>query len=133
SLFHIPAFLDFLENDSQHRSECRSLLECVTCTLCRTLQQMRAHPVFQPPGIVNLLRKVSRDNLVLGREEDPHEFLTIIYQTLQAELLMREKHMGNKPDFCTQQTTAVGEIFGGWNLTIGEFRKLCEALHVASV
>ncbi|XP_052121426.1 ubiquitin carboxyl-terminal hydrolase 17-like protein E [Frankliniella occidentalis] len=82
--------------------------------------KMRSQHVFLPLGIVNLLRKVSKDNLVFGREEDPHEFLTSIHQTLQAELLMRETKKGNKPDFCTQQTTAVGEIFGGWNLTVDQ-------------
>ncbi|KAE8749228.1 hypothetical protein FOCC_FOCC004135 [Frankliniella occidentalis] len=109
------------------------MLGCVTCTLYRTMLKMRSQHVFLPLGIVNLLRKVSKDNLVFGREEDPHEFLTSIHQTLQAELLMRETKKGNKPDFCTQQTTAVGEIFGGWNLTVGRFRKLYEALQVASL
>ncbi|XP_034239126.1 ubiquitin carboxyl-terminal hydrolase 17-like protein B [Thrips palmi] len=118
ALMHLPGFVKFLAEDIAHRKGCFTLLNCVVCALNRTHLNMSLHAAFRPIGLLNLLPKLS-PLLKRGRQEDADEFIVALLDKVTEELILREGGPANV-DFCSRQTTAVGQIFGWWSRTEGK-------------
>ncbi|XP_052129893.1 ubiquitin carboxyl-terminal hydrolase 17-like protein B [Frankliniella occidentalis] len=54
--------------------------------------------------------------MMSGKEQDVHEFISLLHGYLENELLLRHgKKFADELDFYSKQTTAVGQIFGFWS------------------
>ena len=81
ALFHIPAMYNYLlyQCGSQHTSKCSSftngfLQNCTICALVHTLRDSLKANVIRPHRIYEKLKSICK-HMVIGRQEDAHEFL----------------------------------------------------------
>lgn len=83
ALFHTPALFNYFQYNcvSQHMSKCSSsmgatgfLQSCTICAMMNTLKDSLKSSVIRPNRIYEKLKIICK-HMVMGRQEDAHEFL----------------------------------------------------------
>jgi len=113
ALFHIPALTNYLRTGG-HDSECNmtGFSSCTICILASTLRQSLASNVIKPVKLYEKLKFICK-HLVHGRQEDAHEFLRYLIESLQRCYLMSRK-VPKTLDNYSKETTPFNQIFGGY-------------------
>lgn len=98
--------------EGSHSRECRRNSWCVLCELQCHIQRVTQNvQPFSPMNILSRLPNIS-SNLGYGRQEDAHEFMRFVIDTMQSVCL--DEHGGEKALApITQETTLIQQIFGG--------------------
>ncbi|XP_069701386.1 ubiquitin carboxyl-terminal hydrolase 36 [Periplaneta americana] len=118
ALFHVPAFVNWLHSDTNHLSSCTIANgtmngECIICAMNKTLKasQSKSGTIIKPFLIYNKLKFICK-HLVHGQQEDAHEFMRYLLESMEKAYLTRYK--GNKLDNYSKETTPLNQIFGGY-------------------
>ncbi|KAJ4455776.1 putative Ubiquitin carboxyl-terminal hydrolase 23 [Paratrimastix pyriformis] len=111
-LMHTTPFVAFLRSHEHSRS-CNALGFCLLCALEKladeTFDPARGKKPLSPKAIVSNLKNISA-RLHWGRQEDAHEFLHAIFETVQKRLLPKTKQ---KLSPRIEATTLLHQLFGG--------------------
>jgi len=113
ALLHIPAFVNYLYSGG-HDKECgiSGFSSCTICILNSTLRQTQQSNVIKPIRIYEKLKFICK-HLVHGRQEDAHEFLRYLIESLQRCYLISRK-VPKTLDNYSKETTPFNQIFGGY-------------------
>ncbi|GLH14471.1 Ubiquitin carboxyl-terminal hydrolase 36, partial [Gryllus bimaculatus] len=121
ALFHIPALVNWLQSDSDHLNKCfvangSMQGECINCAMSKTLKasQNKSGNVIKPYLIYNKLKMICK-HMVHGQQEDAHEFMRYLIESMEETYLVRFK--GEKLDNYSKETTPLNQIFGGYMRT----------------
>jgi ubiquitin carboxyl-terminal hydrolase 36/42 len=112
ALFHVPAFSNWLSSNKSHMSNCTVLKgECMICAMYKTFKasQKESGTVIKPFHIYEKLKFISKD-LVYGRQEDAHEFMRYLLESIEKSYLESYK---DKLDSCNKENTPLNQMFGG--------------------
>lgn len=117
ALFHVPAMANWLMSDSAHREKCEdengSQGGCIICAMSRTLissQTSQSH--IRPYLVYTKLRLVCK-HLIMGRQEDAHEFLRYLVEAMEKSYLARFRN-SKELDQYSKETTPLNQILGGY-------------------
>lgn len=116
ALFHVPAFVEWLLNDTDHAKKCELLNgpgfgDCITCSMAKTLRLSQSHPIVKPHLITNKIKMICR-HMSHGSQEDAHEFMRHLLENMEKAYLVRCK--AQKLDPYSKETTPINQIFGGY-------------------
>ncbi|XP_075224171.1 ubiquitin specific peptidase 36 isoform X1 [Lycorma delicatula] len=118
ALFHVPAFVNWILNDKIHSAKCGIIngtvhTECLICTVMKTLQfsQRNSGTPIKPLQIYSKLKLICK-HLVHGHQEDAHEFLRYLIESMERSYLTIVQ--GTKLDSYSKETTPLNQIFGGY-------------------
>ncbi|CAL8072702.1 unnamed protein product [Orchesella dallaii] len=116
AVFHVPAFINWLRHDVDHRRQCQDNVNCIICAMKKTLdsamsRQNSAPNAIRPVEIINRLRSICR-HFSHGRQEDAHEFLRYLFESMEKSYLSAIN--GLRLDNRTKETNPLGQIFGGY-------------------
>lgn len=111
ALFHVPALINWLVSDREHRNNCET---CMVCAVAKTLlsSQSQSQQPIRPWLITSKLRLVCR-HLVPGRQEDAHEFLRYLVEAMERAYIQRFSNLDNL-DPRSKETTPLNQILGGY-------------------
>ncbi len=121
ALFHTPALFNYLmyEGGSQHVSKCGSsgiangfMHNCTICAMTHTLRDTMRSNVIKPGRISDKLKSICKF-MVHGRQEDAHEFLRYLVDSLQRSYLSSMR-ASKDLDMPSKETTPFNQIFGGY-------------------
>ncbi len=122
ALFHTPALFNYLMS-GVHQAKCRQqhggngfLQTCMICALTATLRETLQSSVTRPSKIYDKLKLICK-HLVHGRQEDAHEFLRYLIESLQRSFLNSAVGPGAPQkglDSASRETTPFNQIFGGY-------------------
>ncbi|XP_053672969.1 ubiquitin carboxyl-terminal hydrolase 36 [Anopheles nili] len=116
ALFHVPAIVNWLLSDEQHRAKCDdggSGGSCIICAMAKTLLESQTNQnAFRPYLVYSKLRLVCK-HLVPGRQEDAHEFLRYLVEAMEKSYLGRSKN-SKELDQYSKETTPLNQILGGY-------------------
>ncbi|CAH1427581.1 unnamed protein product [Lactuca virosa] len=95
-----------------HRRECRRNDWCFLCELQAHVERAsQSHHAFSPINILSRLPNIG-GNLGYGKQEDAHEFMRFVIDTMQSVCL--DEYGGERAVHPTsQETTLIQHIFGG--------------------
>lgn len=112
ALFHVPSMANWLMSDTQHQERCESG-ECIVCAMAKTLQesQNKQQPI-RPFNVYSKLKIICK-HLVMGRQEDAHEFLRYLVEAMEKSYLARY-HNYKELDQYSKETTPLNQILGGY-------------------
>ncbi|XP_022181591.1 ubiquitin carboxyl-terminal hydrolase 36 isoform X1 [Myzus persicae] len=119
ALFHIPAFTNWLMNDEQHQKTCQQKTgfqkDCIVCMVCNTftLSQKHTGSSFKASIITNRLSLICK-HLSTYRQEDAHEFLRYLIESMERCYLSVLGHAAKSLDNYSKETTPINQIFGGY-------------------
>ncbi|XP_063535147.1 ubiquitin carboxyl-terminal hydrolase 36 isoform X2 [Cydia strobilella] len=114
SLFHVPAFANWLISEGAHAEKCNQQEACVICGMRATLiatQKSGGAPI-KPWQVYSKLRIICR-HLTPGRQEDAHEFLRYLVEAMEKCYLSRFIN-SDKLDQYSKETTPLNQILGGY-------------------
>ncbi|KAH8369731.1 hypothetical protein KR093_000742 [Drosophila rubida] len=118
ALFHIPALANWLVSESSHLENC-TISEscggngCIICAMAKTLQSTQTNQsAVRPFLIYSKLRQICK-HMVVGRQEDAHEFLRFLVEAMEKAYLMRFRNY-KELDQLVKETTPLNQIFGGY-------------------
>ena len=113
ALFHTPAFVNYLKYGG-HENSCNlgGQYSCTICLMAATLRNAANANVIKPMKIYEKLKVICK-HLTHGRQEDAHEFLRYLVESLQKCYLMGRK-LPKTIDSYTKETTPFNQIFGGY-------------------
>ncbi|KAH8242438.1 hypothetical protein KR032_006523 [Drosophila birchii] len=116
ALLHIPALANWLVSDQAHQDNC-TVAEtggcCVVCAMAKTLQATQGNQsAVRPFHIYSKLKQICK-HMVVGRQEDAHEFLRFLVEAMERAFLMRFRNY-KEMDQLVKETTPLGQIFGGY-------------------
>lgn len=117
ALFHVPAIANWLLSDSAHREKCNEnggQGSCIICAMAKTLiaSQENQHSAIKPHLVYTKLQMVCK-HLVLGRQEDAHEFLRYLVEAMEKSYLSRSKNSKDLDQY-SKETTPLNQILGGY-------------------
>jgi len=113
ALFHTPAFVNYLRFGG-HENSCASngFSSCTICIMGATLRGTTNANAMKPIKIYEKLKLICK-HLTHGRQEDAHEFLRYLVESLQKSYLISKK-IPKTIDNYTKETTPFNQIFGGY-------------------
>jgi len=113
ALFHTPAFVNYLRFGG-HENACASngFSSCTICIMGATLRGTTNANAMKPIKIYEKLKLICK-HLTHGRQEDAHEFLRYLVESLQKSYLISKK-IPKTIDNYTKETTPFNQIFGGY-------------------
>ncbi|XP_022218721.2 ubiquitin carboxyl-terminal hydrolase 36 isoform X1 [Drosophila obscura] len=116
ALFHIPALANWLVSEQAHLENC-SITEsnggCIICAMAKTLQTTQSsQSAMRPFHIYSKLKQICK-HMVVGRQEDAHEFLRFLVEAMEKAYLMRFRNF-KELDQLVKETTPLYQIFGGY-------------------
>ncbi len=119
ALFHTPALYNYLMS-GDHQSKCRQSLAsngfiqtCMICVMTNTLKDTLRSNVTRPNKVYEKLKLICK-HLVHGRQEDAHEFLRYLIESLQRAFLNSTTFSLKSLDNASKETTPFNQIFGGY-------------------
>ncbi|XP_060652138.1 ubiquitin carboxyl-terminal hydrolase 36 [Drosophila nasuta] len=118
ALFHIPALANWLVSESSHLENCNISESCggngcIICAMAKTLQSTQSNQsAVRPFLIYTKLRQICK-HMVVGRQEDAHEFLRFLVEAMEKAYLMRFRNY-KELDQLVKETTPLNQIFGGY-------------------
>ncbi|XP_020798036.1 ubiquitin carboxyl-terminal hydrolase 36 isoform X1 [Drosophila serrata] len=116
ALLHIPALANWLVSEQSHLDNCtvaESGGSCVICAMAKTLQATQGNQsAVRPYHIYSKLKQICK-HMVVGRQEDAHEFLRFLVEAMERAYLMRFRNY-KELDQLVKETTPLGQIFGGY-------------------
>ncbi|KAH8302503.1 hypothetical protein KR044_007554 [Drosophila immigrans] len=118
ALFHIPALANWLVSESAHLENCNISESCggngcIICAMAKTLQSTQSNQsAVRPFLIYTKLRQICK-HMVVGRQEDAHEFLRFLVEAMEKAYLMRFRNY-KELDQLVKETTPLNQIFGGY-------------------
>ncbi|KAG8254555.1 Ubiquitin carboxyl-terminal hydrolase 42 [Homalodisca vitripennis] len=95
ALFHVPAFVNWLLNDKAHKDKCETMnglthTECLICAMLKTLkcsmENSASSSPIRPHLIYNKLKLICK-RLIHGHQEDAHEFLRYLIESMDRSYL----------------------------------------------
>lgn len=117
ALFHVPAIANWLMSDKEHREKCEQENGvqggCIVCAMAKTLiQSQQNNQAIRPHMIYSKLRLICK-HMMMGRQEDAHEFLRYLVEAMEKSYLSRFR--GSKEfDQHSKETTPMNQILGGY-------------------
>ncbi|KAH8415659.1 hypothetical protein KR222_007644 [Zaprionus bogoriensis] len=118
ALFHIPAMANWLVSETAHLENCNISESCggsgcIICAMAKTLQSTQSNQsAVRPFLIYTKLRQICK-HMVVGRQEDAHEFLRFLVEAMEKAYLMRFRNY-KELDQLVKETTPLSQIFGGY-------------------
>ncbi|KDR20325.1 Ubiquitin carboxyl-terminal hydrolase 36 [Zootermopsis nevadensis] len=87
--------------------------DCIICAMNKTFKasQTKSGAVIKPFLIYKRLKYICK-HLVHGQQEDAHEFMRYLLESMEGAYLTRYK--GSKLDSYSRETTPINQIFGGY-------------------
>jgi len=114
ALFHTPAFVNYLRQGGHTHGAEQQGFSCTICILAATLRNSTQSHVIKPAKIYEKLKMICK-HLVHGRQEDAHEFLRYLIESLQkCYLVSRRIPNLSSLDNYSKETTPFNQIFGGY-------------------
>ena len=114
ALFHVPSFANWLFN-GRHCKNCdpNGTQLCLVCIIAKTLQTThdKSGNIVKPILVYNRLKLICK-HMVHGRQEDAHEFMRYLIESLEKSYL--HSVGGMKLDSRSKETNPLGQIFGGY-------------------
>ncbi|KAH8351433.1 hypothetical protein KR059_002399 [Drosophila kikkawai] len=116
ALLHIPALANWLVSEQAHVDNCMVAESggcCIVCAMAKTLQATQGNQsAVRPFHIYSKLKQICK-HMVVGRQEDAHEFLRFLVEAMERAYLMRFRNY-KELDQLVKETTPLGQIFGGY-------------------
>lgn len=114
ALFHVPSMANWLMSDSAHMERCESTdAGCIICAMAKTLQEsQRSQSAIRPYYVYSKLKSICK-HLVMGRQEDAHEFLRYLVEAMEKSYLSRFRNY-KELDQYSKETTPLNQILGGY-------------------
>ncbi|KAL0270973.1 UNVERIFIED_CONTAM: hypothetical protein PYX00_008230 [Menopon gallinae] len=118
ALFHVPALVNWLVSETAHQkceqnSEIQLHPDDITCSVIKTFKcsQQKTGNVMKPISVYSKLKAICK-HLTHGSQEDAHEFMRYLLESLEKNYLTR--FQGHKLDNASKETTPINQIFGGY-------------------
>lgn len=114
SLFHLPSFVNWLISEGEHVRHCPfSESSCVICAMYRTLEiSQTSSSAIRPYYVYSKLKSICK-HLLIGHQEDAHEFLRYLIDAMEKCYLSRI-HNHHELDQYSKETTPLSQILGGY-------------------
>lgn len=114
ALFHVPAMANWLMSDVDHIKRCESTDSgCIICAMAKTLQASQTNQsAIRPYFVYSKLKSICK-HLVMGRQEDAHEFLRYLVEAMEKSYLSRFRNF-KELDQYSKETTPLNQILGGY-------------------
>ncbi|XP_073837188.1 ubiquitin specific peptidase 36 isoform X2 [Musca autumnalis] len=114
ALFHVPSMANWLMSDSAHMERCESSDSgCIICAMAKTLQaSQNSQSAIRPYFVYSKLKSICK-HLVMGRQEDAHEFLRYLVEAMEKSYLQRFRNY-KELDQYSKETTPLNQILGGY-------------------
>lgn len=114
ALFHVPAMANWLMSDSAHMERCESTdAGCIICAMAKTLKLSQdSQSAIRPYFVYSKLKSICK-HLVMGRQEDAHEFLRYLVEAMEKSYLSRFRNF-KELDQYSKETTPLNQILGGY-------------------
>ncbi|XP_013107219.2 ubiquitin carboxyl-terminal hydrolase 36 isoform X2 [Stomoxys calcitrans] len=114
ALFHVPSMANWLMSDSAHMERCESTDSgCIICAMAKTLQaSQNSQSAIRPYFVYSKLKSICK-HLVMGRQEDAHEFLRYLVEAMEKSYLSRFRNY-KELDQYSKETTPLNQILGGY-------------------
>ncbi|KAM7356838.1 ubiquitin specific peptidase 36 isoform 2-T3 [Cochliomyia hominivorax] len=114
ALFHVPSMANWLMSDTTHMERCESTdTGCIICAMAKTLQEsQRSQSAIRPYYVYSKLKSICK-HLVMGRQEDAHEFLRYLVEAMEKSYLSRFRNY-KELDQYSKETTPLNQILGGY-------------------
>ncbi|XP_052845456.1 ubiquitin carboxyl-terminal hydrolase 36 isoform X1 [Drosophila gunungcola] len=116
ALLHIPALANWLVSEQAHLDNCNVAESggcCIVCAMAKTLLATQSNQSAVRPFLVYSKLKQICKHMVVGRQEDAHEFLRFLVEAMERAYLMRFRNY-KELDQLVKETTPLGQIFGGY-------------------
>lgn len=116
AMFHIPALANWLVSEQAHMENCNvseSGSFCIICAMAKTLQATQTTQSAVRPFLIYTKLKQICKHMIVGRQEDAHEFLRFLVEAMERAYLMRFRNY-KELDQLVKETTPLGQIFGGY-------------------
>ncbi|KAL8587837.1 hypothetical protein ACOMHN_021055 [Nucella lapillus] len=109
-LAYTPALANYCLSD-QHTRTCNQHGFCMMCTMIQHIKTALNHSgsAFKPNSVLYKLKYIAK-HFRHGRQEDAHEFLRLLMDSMQKACLDGHK----KLDKLSRETTVIHQIFGGF-------------------
>lgn len=114
ALFHVPSMANWLMSDTTHMDRCDIAdAGCIICAMAKTLHDSQtSQSAIRPYYVYSKLKSICK-HLVVGRQEDAHEFLRYLVEAMEKSYLLRFRNYKELDQF-SKETTPLNQILGGY-------------------
>lgn len=117
ALFHVPAIANWLMSDTVHMERCEeengTQGGCIICAMSKTLiSSQQQQSAIRPYLVYSKLKSICK-HLIMGRQEDAHEFLRYLVEAMEKAYLLRFRNYKDLDQF-SKETTPPNQILGGY-------------------